>query len=278
MLRVVSGVILAAAFFAIAWFASPVVLTWIAAGVAVLAFREYATILGKLDIAVPWWPTLLATLATTVAVPFPYVAAEATLGIGLVVIGTAAMLMAGRDAATPAAGAAAPSVFARAARSTAGGALALAYLGVPLGSLVGVHIYGGRGAVLLLVFTIVVSDSAQYYAGRMFGRRPLAPVISPKKTIEGAVGGFVAAPIFLYLMGPEWIPLVTGPTIAPLGLALVAAGIAGDLFESMLKRGAGMKDSSSLIPGHGGILDRIDALLFATPIFYVYLRWVYTAR
>jgi phosphatidate cytidylyltransferase len=61
-----------------------------------------------------------------------------------------------------------------------------------------------------------------------------------------------------------------------MGLALVAAGIAGDLFESMLKRAADMKDSSALIPGHGGVLDRIDALLFATPVFYMYLRWLYT--
>ena len=64
--------------------------------------------------------------------------------------------------------------------------------------------------------------------------------------------------------------------IALLGIVLVAAGIAGDLFESMLKRAADMKDSSALIPGHGGVLDRIDALLFATPVFYLYVRWVYT--
>jgi phosphatidate cytidylyltransferase len=64
--------------------------------------------------------------------------------------------------------------------------------------------------------------------------------------------------------------------IALLGIVLVAAGIVGDLFESMLKRAAGLKDSSSLIPGHGGLLDRIDALLFATPVFYLYVRWVYT--
>ena len=106
----------------------------------------------------------------------------------------------------------------------------------------------------------------------------MAPALSPKKTIEGAIGGFVLAPVFLYVMGPEWIPVATPATIAPLGVPLVAAGIAGDLFESMLKRAAAMKDSSTLIPGHGGVLDRIDALLFATPIFYVYLRWVYTAR
>jgi len=130
--------------------------------------------------------------------------------------------------------------------------------------------------VLLLVFTIVVSDTAQYYSGRTFGRRPLALRLSPKKTIEGAVGGFVAAPLFLYFAGPYLVPVVTPLMIAPLGVLLVVCGIAGDLFESMIKRAADMKDSSALIPGHGGVLDRIDALLFATPPFYMFLRWVYT--
>jgi phosphatidate cytidylyltransferase len=161
--------------------------------------------------------------------------------------------------------------------AAAAGGFALIYIGLPLGALVGVHIFGGRGAVLLLVFTIVISDSAQYYAGRTLGRHPLAPRLSPKKTIEGALGGFIVAPLFLYFAGPYLVPVVTPLMIAPLGVALVACGIAGDLFESMLKRAADMKDSSALIPGHGGVLDRIDALLFATPPFYMFLRWVYTA-
>jgi phosphatidate cytidylyltransferase len=276
MIRVLSGVTLAAAFFALAWFASAVVLAWVAIGVAILALHEYRAILQRIGVEIPYWPTVAATIAVVAAVPFPYVAPESVIGIGLVVIAVAAM--AGVSGAPAAGPSSASPGFSAAAQATAAGALALVYLGVPLGALVGVHIYGGRGAVLLLVFTIVVSDSAQYYAGRTFGRRPLAPGLSPKKTIEGAIGGFVMAPIFLYFMGPEWIPVATGATIAPLGLALVAAGIAGDLFESMLKRAAGMKDSSTLIPGHGGILDRIDALLFATPIFFVYLRWVYAGR
>jgi phosphatidate cytidylyltransferase len=278
MIRVLSGVILAAAFFALAWYASAVVLAWVAIGVALLALHEYNAILGRIGVAIPYWPTVAGTIGVLAAVPFPYVAPEVVLGIGLVVVAAAAMFVVNRTpgaavAADPGSGVS-PG-FIRAAHSTAAGALAFVYLGVPLGSLVGVHIYGGRGAVLLLVFTIVVSDSAQYYAGRLFGRRPLAATLSPKKTIEGAVGGFVMAPIFLYFMGPRWVPVATAETIAPLGLALVAAGIAGDLFESMLKRAAGMKDSSTLIPGHGGVLDRIDALLFATPVFYLYLRWVY---
>ncbi len=99
------------------------------------------------------------------------------------------------------------------------------------------------------------------------------PAISPKKTIEGAVGGFVFGGVFLALAGRWWLPDAPMLLRAALGVAVVAAGIVGDLFESMLKRSAGVKDSSTLIPGHGGILDRIDALLFAAPIYYSVLKY-----
>jgi phosphatidate cytidylyltransferase len=122
--------------------------------------------------------------------------------------------------------------------------------------------------------TVMVSDTAQYYSGRLFGRRPLAAAISPRKTIEGAVGGFVFGAIILTVAGAWWLPGIPPAFRALLGVAIVALGIAGDLFESMLKRSAGVKDSSALIPGHGGVLDRIDALLFAAPIYYVVLKYV----
>jgi phosphatidate cytidylyltransferase len=146
------------------------------------------------------------------------------------------------------------------------------YVGMPLGMLAAVHATGGRLATLLLIATVVVSDSAQYYSGRLFGRRPLAPAISPKKTIEGALGGAVLATLFLALAGPRVLPAAGSLSLALLGLAVVGLGICGDLFESRLKRIAGVKDSAAIIPGHGGILDRIDALLFATPAFYLYLQ------
>ena len=145
------------------------------------------------------------------------------------------------------------------------------YVGMPMGMLVAVHGVGGRWATLVLLGTVVVSDSAQYYAGRQFGRTPLAPAISPKKTVEGAVGGLLLAPIFMAAAG-SWLLGVAPIPLLGLGLIVAVLGIAGDLFESRLKRASGLKDSSSLIPGHGGVLDRIDALLFAIPAFYLYLR------
>jgi phosphatidate cytidylyltransferase len=124
-----------------------------------------------------------------------------------------------------------------------------------------------------MMLTVFVSDTAQYYTGRLLGRTPLAPAISPKKTIEGAVGGFVSGAVIMVVVGAWWMPNAAVAFRALLGAAIVALGIAGDLFESMLKRSAGVKDSSSLIPGHGGILDRIDALLFAAPVYYIVLKY-----
>ena len=121
------------------------------------------------------------------------------------------------------------------------------------------------------MLTVIVSDTAQYYTGRLLGRRLLAPAISPKKTIEGAVGGFVFGALFFTASAHGGCLASVGRPCRA-GHRVVALGIAGDLFESMLKRSAGVKDSSALIPGHGGILDRIDALLFAAPFFYIVLK------
>ena len=152
------------------------------------------------------------------------------------------------------------------------GVLAAVYIGMPLGMLVAVHSLRGWPATLLLLGTIVVSDSMQYYTGRLLGRHPLAPAISPKKTIEGAIGGVIFGTVFITLLGMRVLPFSGYGQLIMLGLLVVVFGICGDLFESRLKRTAGVKDSSSIIPGHGGVLDRIDALLFAVAPFYLYVR------
>lgn len=266
MVRLVSGVLLAAAFVALIWFVSATVLVVVALAVASLAVHEYVQLVRALGAHIHALPTLLATWAATIIVPFPYVALDTALAAGVLVI--AIWSMAALKSETS---------FREAALGIAAACLAPVYIGIGLGTLVGIHVYGGRGAVLLLVATIVVSDSAQYYAGRTFGRHALAPTLSPKKTIEGAIGGFVLAPVFLVSVAYYLVPAATNQVmLAGLAVALVVAGIAGDLFESMLKRAAAVKDSSSLIPGHGGVLDRIDALLFAGPVFLVYLRGLFT--
>jgi len=122
---------------------------------------------------------------------------------------------------------------------------------------------------LLTALAIVwAADSGAYFAGRAFGRRKLAPRISPNKTVEGLLGGLAAG--LVVALGFGWL---AGVAAADIGWLLLVAALAvlasvlGDLFESLLKRHAGAKDSGSVIPGHGGVLDRIDGVLAALPVF-----------
>ena len=258
MTRVLSGVVLGVAALGLIWFLSSIALLAVAMAVAALAFIEYEKMVDAIGAKVPYWTALLATLLACAMVPFQWVDISAILALALLLIALNVLLS--DRVGTP--------ILA----DTAAAVLAPVYIGLPLGALVGVHAIAGREAVLLLIATVAVSDTAQYYSGRTFGRTPLAPLRSPKKTREGAVGGFIVAPIFLTVAGGYWLPSAPPMWLAVLGIGIVFAGIIGDLFESMLKRAADMKDSGTLIPGHGGVLDRIDALLFAAPVFYFFLR------
>ncbi len=122
------------------------------------------------------------------------------------------------------------------------------------------------------------SDTAAYYIGTTFGRRPLAPRVSPKKTVEGAVGGVMGALLAAFVASVWFYRRLSVLDCVVLGLALGTIGLLGDLVESMLKRGAGMKDSASLVPGHGGILDRVDSLLYAGPVLYYYYLFAMRAH
>jgi phosphatidate cytidylyltransferase len=129
----------------------------------------------------------------------------------------------------------------------------------------------GRNALLFLLLCVWVCDSAAYYVGSTFGRRKLAPAISPNKTVAGAVGGILgAAGTSVLLKMFNLVPWSLGFALGT-GLAIAVFAQLGDLAESMIKRDAGVKDSGSLIPGHGGIMDRVDALLFTVPVFYYFL-------
>lgn len=133
-----------------------------------------------------------------------------------------------------------------------------------------IHATEPKGHLWLFTALAIVwaADSGAYFAGRQFGKRKLAPTVSPNKTIEGLIGGVVAG-VLLGLCGA----LLAGasgaqlPLVALVALAATLASVVGDLYESLLKRHAGVKDSGNLIPGHGGILDRIDGVLAALPVF-----------
>lgn len=132
----------------------------------------------------------------------------------------------------------------------------------------------GKEWVLLAVFSTFIADTFAYFVGRSIGRTKIIPEISPRKTLEGTAAGLIsgiAAVIALnYALGLD----ADLGEIAPLAVLLPVAAFFGDLAESMIKRGADIKDTSDFVPGHGGFLDRIDAVLFTTPLVYYWLIWV----
>lgn len=132
----------------------------------------------------------------------------------------------------------------------------------------------GVGWIFVLLAASWLGDTGAYFAGRALGKHKLAPLLSPKKTWEGAVGGFTTsmggAVLFGWLFGVDASWLV----LAVLGGVLDVFGVLGDLAESMLKRAFGVKDSGGILPGHGGILDRVDSVLFAGPVLFLAVSWV----
>ena len=131
----------------------------------------------------------------------------------------------------------------------------------------------GRLWVLFLFAAVWAGDTGAYYLGSRFGRRRLHPRVSPRKTWEGAVGGLGCSLAAAALAGALLFPGRSAAAMAGFGGLLGAAGQAGDLAESLIKRCSGSKDSGSLFPGHGGVLDRFDGVLFAAPLLY-YVLWL----
>jgi phosphatidate cytidylyltransferase len=260
MTRLLSALVLLVLVVGTIWLLPPVATLGLAVAAAGLAFVEYARLAEVLGAKVPRVVTGAAVIAACVAVGSTTVPIELVLVTALIVIGSMAV----------AAGRPGPSVL----HDTAASLWPIVYIGVPLGSLAAVRLIGGKESVLLLMATIVVSDSAQYYCGRAFGRRPLAPTISPKKTVEGAIGGCVFGTAAMVIGGGYVFPTTPRGLLVIVSGAIVVLGIVGDLFESLVKRSAGVKDSSGLIPGHGGVLDRIDSWLFAGPVYYVFTRYL----
>jgi len=118
-----------------------------------------------------------------------------------------------------------------------------------------------------------LGDTFAYFVGSLVGRHPLPSRVSPRKSVEGVLGGLGGALLTAWLLARFWAPFLTLWQALAAGLLLSVFGQLGDLFESLLKRDAAVKDSGQLIPGHGGFLDRVDSLLFTLPVLYYFLRW-----
>ena len=209
-------------------------------GAASLAALSGATIAGH-DRAASFWPLLFAALI-------------------LVFLASMAPLLSGVPP---------PQALAGAGSTLFG----IASIAIPAGAMYYLRAFSPR-AVLFLFVIVWGCDSAAYYTGRRLGRRKLAPVVSPNKTWEGTIGGLVGATLIGAAAGTWWLLPELGPAVGALAGALASsAGQIGDLVESLWKRGAGVKDSGTFLPGHGGFYDRIDSLLYAGPVLAAILMW-----
>jgi phosphatidate cytidylyltransferase len=264
----------------------------VVATVSILSLREYAGLVRHYNVQpfcrIMYVLAALAFAAVAAQTGSTYLVATGQMmfGIAAAVVVVAFLLLAVAMRREPLA-----SGFPAAATATLG----FIYVVVPLAMLVQLR-QQGSGAFLILYVLIVVwvGDSAAYYTGRALGRHKMAPRISPGKSWEGAVGSFVGAIVGGSLVFAYAEPISNGliaagllsrsqaylppqtPPMWQFGLLSAIVNLAaqtGDLAESLIKRGAGVKDSGALLPGHGGMLDRIDALLFAVPVVWYYAAW-----
>jgi phosphatidate cytidylyltransferase len=250
---------------AVLWFAPPYVFGAVAALLGLATLYEFYHLAESTGLPVPKWLALLLSAAVLAAAAVP---APSPSGV---VVGGSIFFLAALFAAVELV---ADVPLPRALAGTGAALLGFALVVLPFCGLMwldrtsmpGAEPKFGARLVFFLLAVIWSCDSFAYYVGKNFGRRRLAPEVSPKKTVEGAFGGLagsvlvsaVAASIFLKEFRPVEAAIVGG-------LASTAGQI-GDLVESMIKRGAGVKDSGQFLPGHGGFYDRVDSILFAVPV------------
>ncbi|MEM9067586.1 MAG: phosphatidate cytidylyltransferase [Myxococcota bacterium] len=153
------------------------------------------------------------------------------------------------------------------------------YVAGTLSCLARIHGFDHGGAwVFFAMVAAFLSDTGAYFAGRAFGKHKLYPKLSPKKTVEGSIGGLVAVGVGAVVIQKLMLPTLPLVDVIVLGVVAAALGQAGDLLESLLKRSTGVKDSGNIMPGHGGLLDRSDALMFTGATVWVYLTYLLPLR
>lgn len=257
--RCVVGAVLIAVMGIVLAFGSPLV-DVVAVVVVLLGLWEIDQLLRRIGAAPMQW--LLLTLGVWFCLGFAFNQRDMVLALGIAVAivgGCIGSLIMRRD-------------FVAWAVSV-GGAL---YVGYGVGSYVGVvHSFSGHVGsrlVVLVIATVIASDTAAYAIGTAIGKRLMYPTLSPSKTVEGTVGGAVCATLTCVIVATLWfkVPIVAS---LPLGGMIAIVAHAGDLVESALKRRAGVKDSGNLLPGHGGVVDRIDSLILVGPMAFWYLHF-----
>lgn len=279
-LRIVTGVVLIAAVVALVWWGPAWLLAIAAALIAILALIEFFALGERLGLRAftKWTLVCAATLfyaqyaigmaethAFGVAIAFTRTIAGLPISVDLVLLvflfGAAGIGLATKRPLQ--------DVLSAVSISSAG----LLVVALPLSYLVRINEVDrdGRALILFTLALIWAGDTLAYFTGKLMGRVPMAPVLSPRKTWEGAIAN-LAGSLLVAWVASRWVETDVTTLLFVAGMANVA-GQMGDLIESAYKRGAGVKDSGNLIPGHGGVLDRIDSLILAAPVVWICYSW-----
>jgi phosphatidate cytidylyltransferase len=249
---------------ALAIFRGPVwLMELVVAAAVLLGLREFFALLAARSVRPLYVPAVLLTVLFFVDAAHPAVVHAPLAPLAVAVLLSAVLLR--------------REEFAQSLSAAAFSLLAALYLGALGGTLAALRALApeneGPWRVTLLLAVMMIADTCAYFVGSAIGRHKLAPRISPGKTWEGCGGAAVGGVLTALVVCRIGLPTLSVTHAALLGLGVTVAGTVGDLAESLLKRWAGVKDSGTLFPGHGGMLDRLDSLLFGAPVLYYYFLW-----
>ena len=262
-MRVLSAIIFLPILLLIIWRGSPIYFSGLIFIAAILGLLEYKNIAEQVGLKATLCPVIIAALAILSSFYFHRPDLIVATLAALVIVELTAQLFTVQDLTKALAGA-------------AGAVFGVTYVAVLGGYLIWLRLVDDHGiqlsAKLISLFFLIVfaGDTGAYYTGRTLGKNKLAPRISPGKTVEGSLGGLVANVLAVVIAHFTFFPELNLVTAIPLALIMGSLGIIGDLCESMMKRGSNIKDAANIIPGHGGILDRLDSILFNAPVLYYY--------
>jgi phosphatidate cytidylyltransferase len=281
LLRILTAVVLIPAVMALVWWGPPAVTAAAAALVAILALVEFFQLAGRMGLrAFRKWTIFSAALLFYAQYSLGLVETH-TLSGGVSIVRDAAGGVLSIEAVLlvflfgcAAIGLATRQPLADVLPAMSASAAGLIFIALPFSYLVRLNEIGrvGRELVLFTLCLIWAGDMLAYFVGRSLGRIPMAPALSPKKTWEGAMGNMIAS-LLVGVLFARWMQMDALTLLVIAGLGNVA-GQMGDLIESAYKRGAAVKDSGTLVPGHGGVLDRIDSLILAAPVVWAAYQWL----
>lgn len=285
ILRILTAVVLIPIVVALVWWGPPALLAAIAAGVAVLALIEFFDLGERVGLQAYRKWTIACSIGIFYAQFSQGLVETRALGEGVSLVRNAAGGVLSIEAiflifvfGCISIGLATRRPLHEVLPSISISSAGILFIAVPFSYLVRMNeiVPVGRQLVLFTLCLIWAGDMLAYFVGRLLGRLPMAPALSPKKTWEGALGNVVAS-LLVAVVFARWMQVDAVSLLVIAGLANIA-GQMGDLIESAYKRGAGVKDSSSLLPGHGGVLDRIDSLILASPVVWALFQWLASMR